>query len=261
MEISTISVSRMNNGAHFLYNTDFYNRILADSKVKDKIAGVLPRYKQAIDNEDIALKISQKSLNTDKIAASDSRRDSLFVGLKSIVKAQLAVTDPEIQNAAKVIMQLIKDYDINVKGQLDKETGLMINFINDLETKYSAQVEKLALDTFLAQLKESNNAVRNYTANRTEEELAKPGFTLNAARKETDKVYKEVIKLINAHILLEGEADYKNLVTLQNKEIVHYKQQVLKQPVPPVSGDPTQPSDPSEPEKPDGGGGDYPVID
>lgn len=40
MEISTISVSRMNNGAHFLYNTDFYNRILADSKVKDKIAEV-----------------------------------------------------------------------------------------------------------------------------------------------------------------------------------------------------------------------------
>lgn len=258
MEISTISVSRMNNGAHFLYHTDFYNRILADTKVKEKIAEVLPRYKQAIDNEDLALKISQKSLNSDKIAANDSRRDSIFNGMKKMVNAQMSVTDPEILQAAIAINQLIKDYNINVKDQLDKETGMMINFINDLETKYASQVEKLALNGFLTQLKETNNNVRRYTADRMAEELAKPGFTLNEARKETDKVYKEVIKLINAHILLEGEADYKNLVTLQNKEIVHYKQQVLKQSVTPIPGDPTQPSDP---ENPGGGDSDYPVID
>lgn len=258
MEISTISVSRMNNGAHFLYHTDFYNRILADTAVKEKIAEVMPRYKQAIDNEDIALKISQKSLSTDKIEANDKRRDSLFNGLKNIVRAQLAVSDPEIRDAAVVINQLIKDYSINVKDQLDKETGLLINFIDDLETKYAKEVEKLAIGTFIKQLKESNELVRNFTASRTEEVLAKPGFTLAEARKETDKVYKEVVKQINAHILLEGEDDYKNLVTLQNKEIVHYKQQVLKQSVPPASGDLPQPP---KPDKPGGDDDDHPVIE
>lgn len=258
MEISTISVSRMNNGAHFLYHTDFYNRILANTKVKEKIEEVVTRYKQAIDNEDVALKISQKSLNTDKIAANDKRRDSLFNGLKNIVKAQLSVTDPEIRNAAVVINQLIKDYSINVKDQLDKETGLLINFIDDLETKYASEIEKLALDVFIKQLKESNELVRNFKASRTEEVLAKPAFTLDAARKETDKVYKEVVKKINAHIILEGEADYKDLVAVQNKEIVHYKQQVLKQFVPPVTGDLPKPSDP---EKPGGDDDDHPVIE
>ena len=92
MEISTISLPRMNNGAHFLYNTDFYNRIEADTKVKNKVAEVLTRYKQAIDHEDEALTISRKSLNTDKIVEYDRRRDSLYVGIKSIVKAQLTVS-------------------------------------------------------------------------------------------------------------------------------------------------------------------------
>ena len=133
MEISTISLPRMNNGAHFLYNTDFYNRIEADTKVKNKVAEVLTRYKQAIDHEDEALTISRKSLNTDKIVEYDRRRDSLYVGIKSIVKAQLTVSDPEIQNAAREINQIIKDYNINVKTQLDKETGLLINFIDDME--------------------------------------------------------------------------------------------------------------------------------
>lgn len=83
MEISTISVGRMNNGAHYLYNVDFYSRIDADTAVKGKLTEVLPAYKQAIDNEDIALKISQKSLNSDKIDEYDKQRDTLFMAIKS----------------------------------------------------------------------------------------------------------------------------------------------------------------------------------
>lgn len=247
MEISTISLPRMNNGAHFLYNTDFYNRIEADTKVKNKVAEVLTRYKQAIDHEDEALTISRKSLNTGKIVEYDRRRDSLYVGIKSIVKAQLTVSDPEIQNAAREINQIIKDYNINVKTQLDKETGLLINFIDDMENKYADQVQKLALGSFINQLKQSNSYVRSYTASRNDERLSNPEYTLKEARKVTDEVYLEVVKLINAYAVIEGDTDYKALIAVQNQEIVHYKQQVLKQSVPPVPGDPTAPIEPDAP--------------
>lgn len=43
MEISTISVGRMNNGAHYLYNVDFYSRIDADTAVKGKLTGGFAR--------------------------------------------------------------------------------------------------------------------------------------------------------------------------------------------------------------------------
>lgn len=261
MEISTISLPRMNNGAHFLYNTDFYNRIVADTTVKNKITEQLTRYKQAIDREDEALKISRKSLITDEIAASDRRRDSLYIGIKSIVRAQLAVSDPEIQNAARVIFQVIKDYDIDVKTQLDKESGLLINFIDDMETKYADQVQKLALGAFISQLKQSNSYVRSFTAERGNERMANPDFTLKEARRVTDEAYQDVVKQINAHAVLEGDTDYKALITLQNQEIVHYKQQVLKQPVPPVPGDPTTPPVPDTPGGGGGGGDDRPEIE
>lgn len=173
MEINKISVARMNNGAHFLYNTDFYTRIDTETGVKEKITEALARYKQAIDLEDEALKVSQKSLNTDKIAEFDSKRDSLFIAIKNIVKAQLTVSDPLIHDAAIKVSQLIKDYNINTKDQLDKETGLMLNLINDLENKYAAEVEKLGLGMFLTQLKDSNFSVRSYTESRSKELLEK----------------------------------------------------------------------------------------
>ena len=132
MEISTISVGRMNNGAHYLYTVDFYSRIDADTAVKGKLTEVLPAYKQAIDNEDIALKISQKSLNSDKIDEYDKQRDTLFMAIKAVVKAQMSVADPGVHDAAVKINQLIIDYKLNVRGQLDKETGLLINIIYDL---------------------------------------------------------------------------------------------------------------------------------
>lgn len=151
MEIDKISVSRMNNGAHYLYNTDFYTRINADTAVKGKLTDVLSRYKQAIDREDEALKISQKSLNTDKIIEFDGKRDSLLSAIKAIVKAQQAVSDMSVHKAAITVEQLLKDYNINTKDQLDKETGLLVNLIYDLENKYADEVEKLALGMFLTQ--------------------------------------------------------------------------------------------------------------
>ena len=258
MEISTISVGRMNNGAHYLYNVDFYSRIDADTAVKGKLTEVLPAYKQAIDNEDIALKISQKSLNSDKIDEYDKQRDTLF-----IVKAQMSVADPGVHDAAVKINQLIIDYKLNVRGQLDKETGLLINIIYDLENKYAAEVRKLGLELFLTQLKESNLNVRNYTDSRNKEFLDKPDYKLAEARKATDAVYQEVVRQINAHAVLEGDALYKNLIALQNQEIVHYKQQVLKQTVPPSTGGPVRPTEPDTPTDPEtpGGGGDRPEIE
>lgn len=262
MEIDKISVSRMNNGAHYLYNTDFYTRINADTAVKGKLTDVLSRYKQAIDREDEALKISQKSLNTDKIIEFDGKRDSLLSAIKAIIKAQQAVSDMSVHKAAITVEQLLKDYNINTKDQLDKETGLLVNLIYDLENKYADEVEKLALGMFLTQLKEANDNVRKYTDSRNKELLDKPAYKLLETRKATDAVYQDVVKQINAHAVLEGDALYKNLIMLQNQEIVHYKQQVLKQTVSSSTGEtvvPSEPEIPSEPENP--GGSDRPEIE
>lgn len=181
------------------------------------------------------------------------------------MKAQLAVSDTAVHDAAIKVSQLIKDYNIKTKDQLDKETGLMLNLINDLENKYAAEVEKLGLGMFLTQLKESNFAVRNYTDSRNKELLEQPAYKLAEARKITDAAYQEVVKLINAHAAVEGDSLYKNLITLQNQEIVHYKQQVLKQSVTSPSDAPLIPDTPTDPETPGGGSGggedDRPVIE
>ena len=67
-EISTISLERMNNGAHFLYVSNILARAEADTKVKTKAAAQVAALKAAVAQEDEDLKISQKSLLPDDIA-------------------------------------------------------------------------------------------------------------------------------------------------------------------------------------------------
>ena len=214
-EISDINIQRMNNGAHFTFVSN--------------------------SAEDEALKISQKSLLTDDIAKADNDRDALYAGYKKAVEGFLAMPVADMAQAAKVLSQHIKDYKINTAGQLDKETGLLVNFITDLEGKFSAQVTTLGLTPFVTNLKEANERVRTLTLQRTNEKMGITVGALKTARTASDDAYRALVKMVNALALVFGEKDYTSFIDYVNTEITHYKREVLNQKStsPSTSGDST----------------------
>ena len=228
-EIYDINIQRMNNGAHFTFVSNILARAEADTAVKEKASEIVSNFKTAVSAEDEALKISQKSLLTDEIAKADSDRDALYAGYKKAVEGFLAMPIADMAQAAKVLAQHIKDYKINTADQLDKETGLLVNFITDLENKYSAQVAKLGLTAFVTNLKEANERVRTLTLQRTNEKIGITVGALKAARTASDDAYRALVKMVNALALVYGEKDYTAFIDYANTEITHYKREVLNQ--------------------------------
>lgn len=254
-EIYDINIQRMNNGAHFTFVSNILARAEADTAVKGKASELVSNFKVAVAAEDEALKISQKSLLTDDIAKADNDRDALYAGYKKAVEAFLAMPIADMAQAAKVLAQHIKDYKINTAGQLDKETGLLVNFITDLEDKYSAQVAKLGLTAFVTNLKEANERVRMLTLQRTNEKMGVTVGALKAARTESDDAYRALVKMVNALALVYGEKDYTAFIDYANTEITHYKREVLNQKAsaPSTSGS-SAVTPPDSGNKPNGGG-------
>ena len=228
-EIYDINIQRMNNGAHFTFVSNILARAEADTAVKGKASELVSNFKTAVNAEDEALKISQKSLLTDDIAKADIDRDALYAGYKKAVEAFLAMPIADMAQAAKVLAQHIKDYKINTAGQLDKETGLLVNFITDLEDKYSAQVAKLGLTAFVTNLKEANERVRMLTLQRTNEKMGVTVGALKAARTSSDDAYRALVKMVNALALVFGEKDYTAFIDYVNTEVTHYKRGVIGQ--------------------------------
>ena len=228
-EIYDINIQRMNNGAHFTFVSNILARAEADTAVKEKASELVSNFKTAVSAEDEALKISQKSLLTDDIAKADIDRDALYAGYKKAVEAFLAMPIADMAQAAKVLAQHIKDYKINTAGQLDKETGLLVNFITDLEDKYSAQVAKLGLTAFVTNMKEANERVRTLTLQRTNEKMGVTVGALKAARTASDDAYRALVKMVNALALVFGEKDYTAFIDYVNTEVTHYKREVIGQ--------------------------------
>ena len=253
-EIIDINIQRMNNGAHFTFVSNILARAEADTAVKGKAADQVNNLKAAVSAEDEALKISQKSLLTDEIAKADSDRDALYAGYKKAVEGFLAMPIADMAQAAKVLAQHIKDYKINTADQLDKETGLLVNFISDLEDKYAAQVAKLGLTAFVTNLKEANERVRTLTLQRTNEKIGITVGALKTARTASDDAYRALVKMVNALALVFGEKDYTAFIDYVNTEITHYKREVLgrKASAPSTSGSSAAGSGSTS--KPNGGG-------
>lgn len=228
-EIYDINIQRMNNGAHFTFVSNILARAEADTAVKGKASELVSNFKAAVAAEDEALKISQKSLLTDDIAKADSDRDALYAGYKKAVEGFLAMPIADMAQAAKILSQHIKDYKINTADQLDKETGLLVNFISDLEDKYAAQVAKLGLTAFVTNLKEANERVRTLTLQRTNEKIGITVGALKTARTASDDAYRALVKMVNALALVFGEKDYTAFIDYVNTEITHYKREVLGQ--------------------------------
>ena len=228
-EIYDINIQRMNNGAHFTFVSNILARAEADTAVKEKASELVSNFKTAVSTEDEALKISQKSLLTDDIAKADSDRDALYSGYKKAVEGFLAMPIADMAQAAKILSQHIKDYKINTADQLDKETGLLVNFISDLEDKYAAQVAKLGLTAFVTNLKEANERVRTLTLQRTNEKIGITVGALKTARTASDDAYRALVKMVNALALVFGEKDYTPFIDYVNTEITHYKREVIGQ--------------------------------
>ena len=228
-EIYDINIQRMNNGAHFTFVSNILARAEADTAVKGKASELVSNFKAAVAAEDEALKISQKSLLTDEIAKADSDRDALYAGYKKAVEGFLAMPIADMAQAAKVLAQHIKDYKINTADQLDKETGLLVNFISDLEDKYAAQVAKLGLTAFVTNLKEANERVRTLTLQRTNEKIGITVGALKTARTASDDAYRALVKMVNALALVFGEKDYTAFIDYVNTEVTHYKREVIGQ--------------------------------
>ncbi len=228
-EISEISLVRMNNGAHFTFVSNILARAESDTAVKAKAGKLVSALAKAVAAEDEVLKITQKSFVTDDIAKADADRDTFYSGYRKAVNSFLNMPAGEVATAAKVLNQHLKDYKISPKSQLDKETGLLVNFLTDLEAKYSAQVTTLGLTAFVEGMKEANERVRALTLQRTNERMGQTVGALKRARNSTNYAYRALVKMVNALALVFGDTDYASFIDYCNTEVTHFKREVLGQ--------------------------------
>ena len=254
-EINGIDLAHMKSGAHFLFITDTVGLATADAKVKTKVTAELTALQTALKAEDDALALSKANLLSKEIKAIDAERDKHYKALRKAITFFLNHPDAQLVKAAARLEQLLKDYNINPAMQLDRETGLLLNLISDLETKSAADVTALALTPVVQAMKQTNDKLREVTRARANDRAVQIVGQLRQAQHASDEAYHTLVQKVNALAVVEGEVDYADFISKMNEQVKHYKQEVLTKAK--KKGDGKQPGDggkPGEGKKPGDGG-------
>ena len=226
-QINSISLERMSNGSHFLFITDAVGLATADAKVKTKVTAELTALQTVLKAEDDALALSKANLLSKEIKAIDAERDKHYKALRKAIKFFLSHPDAEQVKAAQRLERLLKDYNIDPKMQLDRETGLLLNLISDLETKSAADVTALALTPVVQAMKQANDKLREVTRARANDRAVQIVGQLKQAQHASAEAYRALVQKVNALAVVEGEADYADFISKMNEQVKHYKQEVL----------------------------------
>lgn len=226
-EIQYIALARINNGAHYQFVSAVTEKAKADAAVYGKAKAMVDALDAAVAQENDALMLSRKSALSDVIAEADRQRDTYYRGYRHGVRSFRSFPTGEQKTAADTLWQHLADYGIDPRMQLDRETGLMTNFIEDLQGKFSAQVTALSLKPFVDGMKQANDTVRTSLADRDTEQSGKTLGELKMARTVTDAAYYALVKRVNAYAEIEGDAGYLAFITYVNEQINRFKQEVL----------------------------------
>ena len=226
-EIGKIALTAINNGAHYNFMLAVVQKAKADAKVYGKVKAQVDELFAAVTKENKELVLSRKSELSDIISEADRQRDAFFRGYRSDVKSFRAFPASAQKTAAEKLWQHIVDYGIDPKMQLDRETGLLTNFIEDLTGKLASQVGLLGLRPFVDKMKMTNDQVRTALTNRDTEHSAVIPGALKASRIKTDEAYLALVKRVNAYAEIEGEGDYRIFIIYVNEQIKRFKQEVL----------------------------------
>lgn len=225
-EIRYIDLTRLSNGAHFLFVHNILVRAEGDESVAAKAAPQTAALRAALAREEAAMRISSKSLLTDDIARADRERGALYMAYKKAVRGMSSVRVEGMHEAAVTLLQHLKDFGISPRMQLDRETGLLSRFVEDLEGKHAAHVRALSLVPVVTRLKEANERVRTLTLRRTDDRAAKETGAMRKARAATDKAYAALVKRVNGFALVEGDgAGLSDFIDYADAEVLHYKRE------------------------------------
>lgn len=227
--INTIDTHSLTNGAHYNFMEAIYTNLNSILLYGEKLRTELPAFKTALDSEDAVLVLSRKSNKTDEIANADKARDNAYVGYKYTVKGFTYLGSGAQYEAAKVLTQHLTDYQIDTQMSLSRQTGLMTNFIEDLESTYSEQVESLGLTPFVTMMKNGNEKVKAGLQSRDNERAGQTKAAMLAARADTDAAYQTIVDKINALYLVDttNTDEYATTIDEINAQIKRYREQEL----------------------------------
>lgn len=219
MKILALNLKSLRNEEHTKFHNDVHGLITHYTPALLGIEAKMIAYVDAIGIENKALNPVRGTDTTGEIFDADAYRDGTFSGMAGTIRSALNHFDPNVAKAANRLNRVLEATGNVTIKPYDQETAAINKLIEELEGAYAADVATVGVASWVQGLKAKNQAFDALLNQRYAEDKAKFYYDMQAARKQTDKAYRDVVKRIHALIEVNGEANFTDFVTELNQRI------------------------------------------
>lgn len=238
MKISSIQKSRLKTASHIKTMQRMVQRASeltpADMSNHAGAQEALALLKTAVEKEERDYKKEQGSELSAQIAEADAQRDRAYMTIKQVAElfAKGCGSAEQIEGAKK-LMSIISKYKLEVKTQMDEESGIIDQIVADVRAlaDSTALLNSLGLGTAFLQLTSSNEYVDELLDQRDDERAPQEKGLTKADRQQTDAAYDLWVDYVNALLLLHPNQTLIDFAQAWNAVLNRIRTQVLKQSV------------------------------
>lgn len=222
-----IDLSRLQNSEHLALMSDMLN-LLSEANL-EPLNKLKEAFELQITQSKEAQKLIKKSERTQELLILDGKRDDLYRGLVLRVQSEVFSFDQDSQKAAEKLQIVIDTYGNFTRGNYQKETTDIQNFIAELRSeKYLASVQKIGLEQWLNWLETANNTFHTEYTTRRDEYAEQPAYDMKGIRKNLDASFKQIQQTATALEVLQPSEALKVFMAKLNASLGKWKDTIAQ---------------------------------
>ena len=228
-QLSSLSIVRLRNAAHFEFVTRFYSIVNEYDTSNGMFQEAKAAFLCAIKKEEERITTFRSSEWTLVMREAGHRRKYSYKAIVDCIKTWSRIETTPYYEDAQDLKRYIKLYDINpYKGKMDELSGRYRILIEDFTTEENLQkVRNIGAEVFLNELMRANAEFSQAVTERAREKSQVEG-TVKDAREETETALKEMIMAINSLYYLTRDEHLAEIIKICNVDIKRVKTQILR---------------------------------
>ena len=183
----------------------------------------LNKLKTKTDAFDTVLKIADSIPASTLAAQADTKRDKAYRDGRRFVTDMTNHPNPDVAAAAKAVLFLYDKYGDPTNKSQDEESSCLYNLMQDLDALEEGILESIHFTEWYAYLKACQDEFLEADKQRTEEKMLKETGAIKTAQTEANQAYRELVDVVNALVLVNGETPYAEFIDFVNVQIADKK--------------------------------------
>ena len=161
----------------------------------------------------------RKSNITAAIAAANRRLDSAVVGLSKQVASARHSFLPAVAEAAKKIYIMLRNYGYVINKSYDREIADVEAILRHLNGDFAADVQTAGVAAWIPEITVACAELAGFIEERDRKSLDKPEMNFRNTRIAVDKVWRQIVKIVNGGVAMRFSNDFGNFINSLNPEI------------------------------------------